>query len=402
MKEIRLAGIFIMCFALFCFTLDGVSAQETAFVWELDKKVYYMISPPYMPEDRDPQVSLTDNLGSYNKIYWRFFRYDPERGAYAELKSIDWESVRHDFDFGRGYWIISLNPTEIDIEGESIGDAAEKLTILEHAGDGWNQIGNIFNYNFPIASLYVARTDDPDPWNNKVQLIDPVNNDLTYVTLQEFENGDYVDIPDIAIGKTNLETGKAYWLKVNDAVDADVILWFVIGGPNVLSNQILLTEEFIERVAQQDNPPDPPPAIEDSYSFSFGGSSGGGGGGCFIATAAYGNYDHPNVQILRGFRDRYLSTSGFGRMLVGFYYQYSPALARFAGKHKSIKALTRFNLVPLIGMSTIVSKMDVYAYFAIMASLLLGGFFFLRRRQRVLGRWKVKHSSKSKEGKRKR
>ena len=49
-------------------------------------------------------------------------------------------------------------------------------------------------------------------------------------------------------------------------------------------------------------------------------------GGCYIATMAYGNYDHPQVMVLRRYRDRVLMQSGWGRAFVRFYYWFSPKL----------------------------------------------------------------------------
>jgi hypothetical protein len=244
----------------------------------------------------------------------------------------------------------------------------------------------------------VVRESDPDPLLNRVQLIDAVNNDLTYVTLQEFENGSYADVP--GNGKNSLEVGKGYWLRVQEGVGEDVILWFVVRGPNALSEQIHLNEEFLERVAQQEDPPDPPPAIQSSSSSApLAGGSGGGGGGCFIATAAYGGYDHPNVQILREFRDRYLLTNCIGRIFVDTYYRYSPTLARLAATHKSIRALARLNLMPVIGMSAAISKMNVYGFLIVLAFPFLGSFILLRRKKGAWVRWKSKFSWNSKEGK---
>lgn len=48
--------------------------------------------------------------------------------------------------------------------------------------------------------------------------------------------------------------------------------------------------------------------------------------GCYIATMAYGNYDHPQVIELRNFRDQFLSKSVLGRSFIRFYYKYSPFL----------------------------------------------------------------------------
>jgi hypothetical protein len=48
--------------------------------------------------------------------------------------------------------------------------------------------------------------------------------------------------------------------------------------------------------------------------------------GCYIATMAYGNYDHPQVIALRNFRDEFLKKSVLGRRFIRLYYKYSPAL----------------------------------------------------------------------------
>jgi hypothetical protein len=160
-----------------------------------------------------------------------------------------------------------------------------------------------------------------------------------------------------------------------------------------------LSEEFFARVAQQEGPPDPPPGIGSS---SGSVSSGSGSGGCFIATAAYGDYDHPNVRLLRKFRDRYLLTNSFGRMFVVMYYRWSPTLAKFVANRGSLKALIRFNLMPIIAITAFFSKMNVSGFLIILAFPILMGFFFLIKSVEGGGRCKPRFSIKSEEGKRKR
>ena len=53
------------------------------------------------------------------------------------------------------------------------------------------------------------------------------------------------------------------------------------------------------------------------------------GGGCFVATAVYGTYRHPDLTVLRGFRDNYLRQTSFGRRFISMYYKYGPSLANF-------------------------------------------------------------------------
>jgi CSLREA domain-containing protein len=79
-----------------------------------------------------------------------------------------------------------------------------------------------------------------------------------------------------------------------------------------------------------------------------GGGGGGGGGGCFIATAAYGSYLHPQVQALRQFRDRVLMTNAIGRAFVSFYYRHSPPAARAIEQDPALKLAARAALTPVV------------------------------------------------------
>ena len=79
-----------------------------------------------------------------------------------------------------------------------------------------------------------------------------------------------------------------------------------------------------------------------------GSAGGGGGGGCFIATAAYGSYLDPHVQVLRRFRDSYLLTNSLGRAFVSYYYESSPPIAAFIQLHETLRTATRWVLTPIV------------------------------------------------------
>ena len=67
-------------------------------------------------------------------------------------------------------------------------------------------------------------------------------------------------------------------------------------------------------------------------------------GSCFIATAVYGDYDHPQVIRFRNFRNQYLSDSIFGRLLIKIYYSVGPYLAILPTRSRVTKRLLRLIL----------------------------------------------------------
>ena len=64
-------------------------------------------------------------------------------------------------------------------------------------------------------------------------------------------------------------------------------------------------------------------------------------GACFIATAVYGDYNHPKVLRFRRFRDNYLMTNFFGRYMTKLYYKFGPYFADAIKPHPRIKSVVR-------------------------------------------------------------
>jgi PKD repeat protein len=79
-----------------------------------------------------------------------------------------------------------------------------------------------------------------------------------------------------------------------------------------------------------------------------GGAKSGSGGGCFIASAAFGSYLEPHVEVLRDFRDNYLLTNGPGTAFVKLYYEISPPIADYISRHDGVKLVIRILLTPVV------------------------------------------------------
>lgn len=71
-------------------------------------------------------------------------------------------------------------------------------------------------------------------------------------------------------------------------------------------------------------------------------------GGCFIATATFGTPAAYEVNVLRQFRDNFLSQHSFGKKMVFLYYSLSPPLARLIEKSARLRVIVRTGLIPIV------------------------------------------------------
>ena len=65
---------------------------------------------------------------------------------------------------------------------------------------------------------------------------------------------------------------------------------------------------------------------------------------CYIATMAYGDYNHPQVIFLRQYRDSILLSHVAGKLFVNFYYATSPYLVRIFKNSTHVNRYIRMSL----------------------------------------------------------
>ncbi|MEA5011720.1 MAG: CFI-box-CTERM domain-containing protein [Angelakisella sp.] len=102
--------------------------------------------------------------------------------------------------------------------------------------------------------------------------------------------------------------------------------------------------------------------------FTF--DSGGVNAGCFIATAAYGDYDRQSVQLLRRFRDEVLLQTSAGQSFVKAYYRLSPPIAHTIARHPLLRGLTWLALQPAIGVAVAILHPAFALVLCLLATLL--------------------------------
>jgi len=91
-----------------------------------------------------------------------------------------------------------------------------------------------------------------------------------------------------------------------------------------------------------------PTNVRDFYEYYREQNGTEEGGFCFVATAAFGDYDAPAVKVLRVLRDRVLAQLPLGETFIGAYYRYGPRLARAIASDDGDRAWARYTLMPIV------------------------------------------------------
>lgn len=117
-----------------------------------------------------------------------------------------------------------------------------------------------------------------------------------------------------------------------------------------------------------------PQAVDDFWEVYKKAGGGDEGGFCFVATAAYGDYDHPAVVALRAFRDEVLVALPGGPDIVGTYYRLSPPLARWLDDRPGPRSVARLALWPVAGAAraAVAGRRNPAAVLAVVLGLALG------------------------------
>jgi hypothetical protein len=119
-----------------------------------------------------------------------------------------------------------------------------------------------------------------------------------------------------------------------------------------------------------------PANVHDAWEVYHDQGGEADGGFCFVATAVYGDYDHPYVKVLRAFRDGTLARSDTGRGFIAWYYASSPPWADFLRAHPVWRVTAAVALFPVVVLAWMWNGIGLVGF------LLLAALVVIWRRHR--------------------
>lgn len=94
---------------------------------------------------------------------------------------------------------------------------------------------------------------------------------------------------------------------------------------------------------------------------------------CFIATAAFGSYDHKTVRVLRTFRDKFLKHVPLGNLFIRTYYKVGPKLARYVAHNDVLRRHVQHSLGLFAQFSVVLVKVGPGRFTVAVAVIILLG-----------------------------
>lgn len=141
---------------------DGLTIPYSA---GKSKENYRIISIPLDLDKKAVNDVFSDDLGDYKKSKYRLFRYSGTSNSELSGSST--------MDLGKGYWFIASDQVTVDSGPGTTANAGVGKPITVPITQGWNQIGNPFNFDVV--------------WNDVVNSFD--NEDKTLGGFYSFEGG---------------------------------------------------------------------------------------------------------------------------------------------------------------------------------------------------------------------
>ncbi len=190
--------------------------------------LWQMISVPLEPENPDPEVILSDDLGDtfYN---WTLARWQPFEGVYKYHKAVccPWAasstSILPNFSPGLGYWLITrLGPTDIDASGDLTPDSDYSIHLSSGTSTetgGWNQIGIPFNYSVDWSSSTIKVK------NTQTQEIVDIDTAQANNWIENkiwWQNGTSTEYSFAIAPEGQLDPWQGYW--VHNFIECDLII----------------------------------------------------------------------------------------------------------------------------------------------------------------------------------
>lgn len=206
--------------------------------------------------------------------------------------------------------------------------------------------------NEEIARLHQGLMNSP---GHRANILDP---DITYmgvgvtVGMHDFDGAG----PDAAVEVgfvTQLfaSTAGDALVQTEDANGTTILQPWIDGDPDPDADPIKPDPDPVDPVDPPVTPPVTPPSPtpdDDDPDDDDDNADDKDSGSCFVATAAYGDYDHPDVLTLRALRDGHLVKSAAGRAFIRTYWVIGPVAARFVRSTGLSGRLARALLAPVV------------------------------------------------------
>lgn len=131
-----------------------------------------------------------------------------------------------------------------------------------------------------------------------------------------------------------------------------------------------------------------PVEVEDFWEHYKNSGGSEDGGFCFIATTVYGDYNAPQVKVLRIVRDNFLKKLPLlGNLIVSYYYTHGRSWAQYIERLLFLKKIARFTLNIVVGIVIFLFFLKNHIYQLVVAfvclNFLLLIIFMIKKRDNL-------------------